>query len=152
MVLLRGGLAVLVVLVAGAGLAQESAAFAHHSAGQVDVLTKSSSGTSGSLELMFSGAGERYGATFGGSLLNDRLWFFGSASALPGVAERPLGESLDAKATAQLGDRSTLSAVFSQFETQAVAPLNSSFLSLRYDAVASSNVFFSGSLVLRRSR
>ncbi|HUP46678.1 MAG TPA: hypothetical protein VM779_14320 [Thermoanaerobaculia bacterium] len=142
----------LVWMGAAAAVAQEAPTeFDRSSGGQIDVLTKGSAGVSGSLGLTLSGAGEGYGATFGGSVLQDRLWFFAATSALPGMTDRPVNRAVDAKMTAQLGDSNTLAAAFSEYQRNEAVPARSSFLSLRYDGLASSNLFFSGSIrVLRR--
>jgi hypothetical protein len=69
--------AVMLTLVAGTALAQE---FGRASGGELNVLTKQPSEFSGSLGLsrssLFGGRG--YEGTLGGSLLKDKMWFFGS--------------------------------------------------------------------------
>ena len=100
--------------------------------------------------------GKRYEASLGGTILQDRLWFFGAASTLPQM-QMPISESgaLDAKLTAQLGDRNHLVAAFSEKRganpalTNVANPASSSFLSLHYSGTATSNLFFSASFLRR---
>lgn len=131
-------------LLASAAPAQE---FGRASAGQIEMVTKGADRVSGTLELSRSGIGTGYGMTLGGTLLRDRVWFFASASLMPELSESRAMESLDAKMTAQLGDRQTLSALFSDVKAGAGLPqMPSSFLSLRYDATASNSLFFSATI------
>lgn len=111
-----------------------AAEFGRGSGGQIDVVTKTPTDVSGTLAITSLGSTEGYGATLGGTLLNDRLWFFGSTS-VPGFT--------DAKLTAQPGSRNTVTASISQMpDTQ--------FLSLRYEGMASNNFFFSASFLRLR--
>lgn len=114
-----------------------------------------------------SDSGRRYAATAGGTAIEDRLWFFGSAErstrfdslqfvpALPATdpaATRALAARLDS----QFGARQTLSASFAQFRSGSAlltplpaTPLATSGLSLRYTAAVSSNMFFSANVSQR---
>ncbi|HUP48044.1 MAG TPA: hypothetical protein VNA04_04565 [Thermoanaerobaculia bacterium] len=151
-------------IVAGAVLAQSQAPvpaaseFGRVSGGQIELLTSGTQKLSGSLGVSSSGGGRHgYDATLGGSLLEDRLWFFGAASMLPAMEQRAGVGAVDLKMDAQLGSRHALGATFSEGRTlpaatpdMAMAPMPSSFLSLRYTGVVSNNLFFDARF-LRRS-
>ena len=146
MKLLRLALPIAAAMVASAAPGQQPmpvSEFGRVSGGQVDVVTKGTGDLSGSLAIMSLGSREEYGATLGGTLLEDRLWFFG-AGALPGAT--------DAKMTAQLGSRNSVNASFSRTsaESTSAQALPSSFMSLRYDGMASGNFFFSASFLRLR--
>jgi hypothetical protein len=156
-------------MVAAVGLAQDvtSSEFGRVSAGEVELLPKQTRTLSGSLgfsmsKSMASFGGKGYDATLGGTILEDRLWFFASAQQhdvrlTSGVVQTQLPEravvgAVDAKLTGQLGERQTFDAVFEAgrqpFTTapNAVTGVTpSSFLSLRYTGVVSSNMFFNAS-------
>lgn len=109
-------------LLALAAFAQSDAEFARGSGGVVlGAIAKAPQQLSGSFRLsnstgVFSGRG--YGATVGGQIVRDRLWFFGTASVQPQM--RLTNSSLitpSAKVTAQRADSD-------------VFPLPKSFLSL----------------------
>ena len=136
--------AIVVALTAAAALAQSSSEFGSVSGGQIELLTKGARKTSGSLGLT-SGSREGYEATFGGTMLEDRLWFFGSASMLSEMPQRPAVANVDLKMDAQLGPRNSLAGAFSEERA-----LPSSFLSLRYTGVVSNNLFFNAT-IMRRS-
>jgi hypothetical protein len=144
---------------AGAAFAQE---FGRASGGELEVGIKTPSKLSGSLsiELPFlsSNGGKRGGATFGGALVKDRLWFFGSAEQMTSPRFSPAAGGFDTNLSAQLGDRQSLGAALRSGRDLAVAqpstPLlttPSSFLSLRYTGIVSSNSFFTASFA-RSSR
>lgn len=128
--------------------------FARASAGQIEVLTKAARSRSGSLALR-TGDMNGFDATLGGSLLADRLWFFGTATFAEGSVSRLVPaaagsvEGIDAKFNAQLGAHQTLAASYGNSVTT-ISPgelsmsLPSSFLSLRYDAILSPKATFSG--------
>ena len=136
--------AMLLVLTASVGLAQSSSEFGSVSGGQLELLTKGAARTSASVGLT-SGSREGYEATLAGTLLEDRLWFFGTASMLPGMPQRGTVANVDLKMDAQLGSRNSVAGAFS--EEQAMP---SSFLSLRYTGVVSNNMFFNAT-IMRRS-
>jgi hypothetical protein len=142
-------------IVAAGAIAQEAARaaeFARVSGGQIEAITKQPRKLSGSLGMTRSNSNLGMGlkgfeATLGGTLVEDRLWFFASAlqqegfrfaTPVPEIRQRDFDRATFAKSTAQLGDRHVLDASFG------AGP--SSFLSLRYDAAVSSNMFFSGSV------
>ena len=142
-------------LAAAGAIAQETAPaaeFGRVSGGQIEAITKQPGKLSGSLAMTHSDSGmgnpfKGYEGTLGGTILDDRLWFFASAqkqsgsrfaTSLPDVQQPDLRRAAYAKSTAQLGDRHVLDASF------IAGP--SSFLSLRYDAAVSSNMFFSTSV------
>ncbi|MDP9191120.1 MAG: hypothetical protein M3P06_05400 [Acidobacteriota bacterium] len=168
----------LVQLLAFAVSAQESAEFGRANGGEFVLKPKGPSALSGSLavstgDVFGQGGAPRYGLTAGGTLLQDRLWFFASASqqdASPTpFAELELPENAPASATtaaagarvnAQLAGGHDLSAFFEaarrpQLSTTGssvfadIAP--SSFLSLRYTGIVTNNMFFNAS-VTRSSR
>lgn len=150
-------------MIAAVALAQDatSSEFGRVSAGEVELLPKQTRKLSGSLGFTMSKS-RGYEATLGGTLVEDRLWFFASAQQhdarlTSGVAqtqlpERAVAGALDAKLTGQLGDRQTFDAFFEAGrQPYATTPdaragvTPSSFLSLRYTGVVSSNMFFNAS-------
>lgn len=162
---------VLVQLLAFSVSAQQSAEFGRATGGEIVLTPKSAAPFSGSLELSLGSGNDvfgrnsspAYGITAGGTLLQDRLWFFASASRQEGsrtqfqqleLPENTTTGAIGARVNAQLGQSQNLSAFFeaarrpelsmngaTSFGT--VTP--SSFLSMRYDGVVSSNMFFSAS-------
>jgi hypothetical protein len=145
------------------------------SGGTLTMVTKSSSGFSGSLGASFSSSddvfgnrrGNRYDATVGGTLIEDRLHFFASGGQQQSRAVafndiQPLGaapangSALDARMYANLGDRHTLGAMFSRNDQPVVSttlPMNASlptsFLSMRYTGIVSDSMFFTANLSRR---
>lgn len=160
----------LALLIAFTGSAQQSAEFGRASAGEIVLRPKISAPLSGSLELLLpAGGSPGYGVTAGGTLIPDRLWFFASGShqelstsrfsdlALP---ENVTSSAAGGRVDGQLGGAHDFSAFFEaarrpQLSTAAPASFGSvvpsSFLSLRYTGVVSSNAFFSASFA-RSSR
>lgn len=131
------------------------------SGGEVELLTKGPRKLSGSLGITRSSQElNGYEATLGGTLIQDRMWFFAAASLMPAVsavnAVNAVNavDAVDARLDAQLGSRSTLGASFSRTEAAVASPVMQSvpatFLSLRYTGVVSDNMFFNASF-LRRS-
>lgn len=111
--------------------------------GEIQAITKHSDNLSGSLGLRM-GPGGGYEGTLGGSLVQDRLWFFASASTVSGFDFGSRGQSRNAAMTAQPVDWSTVSASFSDrrnaipaTSTTSRATLPSSFLSLRSTSILS---------------
>lgn len=154
-------------MIAAVALAQDvtSSEFGRVSAGDVELLPKQTRNLSGSLGFTMSKS-KGYEATLGGTILKDRLWFFASAQqhdarlttgiAQMEVPERAVTGAVDAKLTGQLGDRQTFDAFFEAARQpyatnpNAVAGVTpSSFLSLRYTGVVSSNMFFNASFSQR---
>jgi hypothetical protein len=172
---------VLAQMIAAVALAQDvtSSEFSRAYGGEVELLSKRARNFSGSLGLTLSssalpfasGGLGGYEATLGGTILEDRLWFFAAAQQLearliPGVRQMQLPErvvtgAVDARLTGQLGDRQTLAAFFQAaqhvapasaggaFATTAADVAPSSFLSLRYTGIVSSNMFFNASFYRR---
>lgn len=135
----------LTLLLATAAMAQEYTS----SGGEVSLVTKrATSAMSGS----FSLGTKLMSASYGGTLVPDRVWFFGSAMrdksnfltsqyGTPAVSLR----SFDGKATAQLGDRQSLVSAF----TSATSPgttltprLNNSMFDMHYMMNVSPSSFF----------
>jgi hypothetical protein len=168
----RGITALLFVqLLAFAASAQQSAEFGRASGGEIVVTPKRPARFSGSLGLSLAsgndvfgrGSSPGYGVTAGGTLVEDRLWFFASASQQEASSSRFADLALPENATTgaagarvdgQLGGSQDFSAFFEaarrpQLSTAAPATfagsVPSSFLSLHYTGVVSSNAFFSAS-------
>lgn len=168
-------------MIAAVALAQDvtSSEFSRGYGGEVELLTKQTRSFSGSLGVTmaqsgFGGGLGGYEATLGGTILEDRLWFFATAQrhesrfisrvAPMQLPERAVTGAVDAKLTGQLGDRQTLAAFFQaaqnvapasaggQFATTQAALTGvdpSSFLTLRYTGIVSSNMFFNASFSRR---
>jgi hypothetical protein len=148
--------------------------------GDLDLLTKHSQSFSGSFGISASrsslpfatGTTKGLDATLGGTVLQDRLWIFASAhqndgllgsrfaTTLPqgGTAVGAVSRGIDTKMTAQLGDRQSLVASFAAARgtgattaATIAAPTPSSFLSLHYTGIVSSNMFFTGSFSRRNA-
>ena len=111
---------VLTPLITAAAFAQSSEEFGRVSGGQIDFAVKAPSQFSGSLGLTMSRSAlsnglRGYGATFGGTVVKDRMWFFATADdqrmAVPTRYPLPTDH------------------------------MPSSFLSLRYTGIVSSNMF-----------
>jgi hypothetical protein len=152
--------AVLIVfaqLAAGVALAQE---YGRTSGGQLNLFTKQPNSFSGSLGISLSRSAlfgsnlKGYEGTLGGTVIADRLWFFGSmqrndrlgfASALPQIETAP---ATYGKVDAHLGDRQSLSAVAArtQLSTDTLSTVPASFLSMHYTGIISSNSFFTASV------
>lgn len=171
-------------VVAPAGPAEASVAapdeFGRVSGGELDLLAKHSSRFSGSFGILTSrsqfpfatrnGTTTGYNATLGGTIVQDRLWFFASGyqsdallgsrfdtalpqTRTPDVASR----AINPRVSAQLGDRQSLAASFiarrdagATPTITTAAPGLGSLLSLHYTGIVSSNMFFTAN-VSRRS-
>ncbi len=155
--------------------------FGRVSGGEMDLITKHSQRLSGSLELTMSrsqllfatgrnGTTNGVDGTLGGTIVQDRVWFFATAhqsdallapqfaTALPqtGTSYRVASRGIDANLSAQIGDRQSLAASFAAGRepgvttaVTAAAPTPASFLSLRYTGVVSNNMFFSANFSRR---
>lgn len=145
--------------------AVSAAEFGRGSGGVIDVRAKQGNRFSGSLGAAMStsaspfasGSGRGLDATLGGTLVQDRLWFFGSAqlreqpsfsSRFAALPQQPADtRALGAKLTANLGDRQVLTSSFAT-GLSATAPLWSfepraeSAFHLNYTGIVSSNLFF----------
>lgn len=148
-------LAVLAIqLLALGALAQDAtpaAEFGRASSGSISAITKAPSQLSGTLSLSHStgtSRGAGYGGSIGGELLDDRLWFFAAAAILPLPQVQFSNADLtaiEAKATAQPVDWTTVTASFTQLQRPvfSATPLQmdgavpSSFLSLRSTSILS---------------
>lgn len=140
-----------------------NAEFGRASGGQIEALIKQPNQFSGSLGLTSSrssdglfpgGSSRRYGATLGGTLLKDRAWFFGTAEtgsglpfdrALSPMTSRSVSALAFGTMNAQLGDRENLTASYAR-GTNPLATVPSSFLSLHYTGIVTSNMFFTASV------
>jgi hypothetical protein len=143
-----------------------SSEFGRSSGGEISVITKDTARWSGSLGISAGsslGFGSRrtgYEATLGGTLVEDRIWFFASAQRSDGVfgnaslqspgSTEAVSRAIDAKLATQLGSRQNLAATFASqrgsepaFAIPGTTP--SSFLSLRYTGIVSDSMFFSTS-------
>ena len=148
--------AILSTLIAAAAPAQQSPPFAsasefgRASGGAIEALTKQPSRLSGSFNLWhassaFGSSTKGFGATAGGTLLKDRMWFFASALQDDGSRMQALSPSVSpaieraefAKAIAQAGDHQTFDSSFLSGR--------STFLSLRSTTILSSNMFVTAS-------
>ena len=125
----RPVIAILLTLVSAVCFAQSSDEFGRASAGLIELSTKGPQRFSGSLNLMTS---RGYGATFGGALVPDRMWFFGTAQR-----EQTRVAQIDTNWNAVFGAHNDLTASTARNTT-----LPSSFLSLHYTGIVSSNMFF----------
>jgi hypothetical protein len=173
----RAGIVIFVMLsIASAVSAQQSSEFGRATGGDMVLTPKRFAPFSGSLSLSLSsgnsmfgrGSSPGYGVTAGGTLVQDRLWFFGTASRQQsqsrfgevGFPANATSSAIGARVDGQIGSAHDFSAFFDaaqrpQFSTPAASSIvgvgPSSFLSLRYDGVVSSNMFFSASFA-RSSR
>ena len=133
------------LLLATAAFGQEYSA----SGGDVRMLTKSATNAmSGSFTL----GTNLLSTNYGGALVPDRVWFFGSAmrdksnllTSQYGTPVAPI-HGLNARTTAQLGDRQSLVAAFTSAASSptAVTPrLNTSIFDMHYSMMISPSAFF----------
>lgn len=177
----KHGFAVLLAtqLLAGIAVAQSAidasavplAEYGRAYGGEIRILTKNATNRlSGSLGLTMStsaglfgtggnGTGRGYDASVGGTIIDDRAWFFAStqrhestlASQFGAIPANGDSRAIDAKLTAQLGERNSLVSSFrtardSAAATPAFTAAPSSFLSLHYTGIVSSNMFFTASV------
>lgn len=157
--------------------AQQSAEFGRATGGEIVLTPKSSAPFSGSVSLSMStgndifgrGSSPAYGVTAGGTLIQDRLWFFGSAwrqdASQVRFADMELPENvttgaIGARINGQIAGNQDFSAFFEaarQPEVSMTAPSRfagiapSTFLSLRYTGIVSDRMLFNASFT-RSSR
>lgn len=140
--------ALILSFVAATAFAQSADEFGRFYEGTLDMMARKSpgSGFSGSLgvtagksDLGF-GSGRRYDASFGGTLIKDKAWFFATAerSTMPTLTAN-FNPSLRLDTTA-VTDKQTLNANFSQ------ATLPKTFLNLHYTGIISPNSFFTATV------
>ena len=152
---------VLTPLITAAAFAQSSAEFGRVSGGQIDFAVKAPSQFSGSLGLTMSRSNglsalrnglSGYGATLGGTVVKDRLWFFATAdrNELRFPSTVPSIPQFTGNVLADLGNRNSLGASFRTQRNIMPTTIPSSFLSLRYTGIVSSNMFVTAT-VLRTS-
>jgi hypothetical protein len=163
----RSAVAALLLLIASGVSAQSSAEFGRASGGEVALTTKGSTSLSGSMEMsLTNGNSPGYGLTLGGELVPDRLWFFVAGSrqelsrtrfARLDLPENATMGAVGARAHGQVGASHDFSAFFEAARRPEISTpfttdlVPSSFLSLRYSGLLSSNMLVSGSFV-RSSR
>ncbi len=150
----------LALMIASAAVAQDAAELNRASSGPIQLIPKGSRQFSGSLGMTMSDSSRRgYEATFGGTVVEDRLWFFGAGQRFEGLrldsTFPPMtgGDAFDGKLTAQLGNRTSLAAAAGRGDQRfATTPLvvPSSFLSFHATSVVSGNTFFSASFSRRK--
>jgi hypothetical protein len=139
-------LVVAVFLIASVAAAEE---FGRVSGGEMKLVPKGNSSFSGSLGVSMSNqSGRGYEGTLGGTLVDDRVWFFAAGQHQErriftgfedlGFPQQTVSNTFDTKLVANIGDRQNLAASFNM-GTQPLIPSN--FLSLRYTGVISSNMF-----------
>ncbi len=151
--------------------AQESAEFGRSTSGELLLTPKGPAQFSGSLQMSLSSGGDvfgrgsspGYGMTAGGTLIQDRLWFFASGSRQPVIAQRTAIDlpqnvatrAIGGRISGQLGTNQDFAAFFDserrpQLSTIGASPfassVPSSFLSLHYTGIISNNMFFSASV------
>jgi hypothetical protein len=140
----------------------QDAEFGRSSGGQIETTMKRPNMLSGSLGVSFSrsalpfanfGNGRGYEGTVGGTILKDRLWFFGSGQFNQATQFAPAAGTVPrimlGNMTAHLNDRQTLT---SSFDRGSFATLPSSFLSLHYTGIVSSSMSFSASVYQHSSK
>ena len=160
----RIALTAVITWVAATAGAQE---FARGTGGEIEATTKSHEAPfSGSIGIdLLNGGRNGYMATLGGTLLQDRLWFFASTNrtertssyhAIPELSAVARVEATAAKTGFHLGSRQTLDATFSQQDvapgTQSPLAIPSTFLSLRYTGIVTPNTFFTMSVSTSKSK
>jgi hypothetical protein len=153
-------------MIAAVALAQDatSSEFGRASGGEIEVMTKGPKNFSGSLAASFGSFGTRgYEGTLGGTLFQDRLWFFAAGQqqdqrlfARVPEMRLPAGvvsNAVDAKLMGQLGDRHNFAASFQNArQPYAAIPdavtgvVPSSFLTMRYTGIVTSSMFFNVSI------
>ncbi len=121
------------LVIAASASAQDASAFGRASGGQIEMAVKRPDRLSGSLSVSASRLFKNYDAALGGTLVKDRVWFFGSVQRSEGLRFDPAFLDSYGKMNAQLGDSSSL--------TGSAVTLPSSFLSLHYTGVLSGNMF-----------
>ena len=139
-------------MIATGAIAQSAEFGRGSSVDAINAIGKTRRPLSGSLTLSRSNSsrGDAYEGTLGGELLDDRLWFFAAASVFPRVdfstADFRTVNAIDAKATAQPVDWSSVTASFHQSSQASVGSIGgaipSSFLSLRSTTILSDRAFF----------
>src|SRR4051794_30075363 len=148
-------LSLLLTAPAFAQTAADPTEFGRFSEGTLEMVAKRSGNWSGSLgvtagqsQMPFgnSGTGKRYDATFGGTLVKDRAWFFASgerssiSSAVPNFNGTALVDPSLRLGMSGVTDKQSLNANFSS------GTLPKSFLNLHYTGVITSNSFFTANV------
>ena len=159
-------LLLLALLVAFGASAQDAAEFGRAVGREVVLTPKGAAPFSGTLSLSVAtrndvfgrGTSPSYGITAGGSLIQDRLWFFASGSRQSGsrygelqLPQNATTGAVGGRVNAQLTASQDFSGFFESArrrEPGFVAP--SSFLSMRYTGIISSSMFFNARFVRSR--
>lgn len=154
--------------------AQDSSEFGRTDGGQIEAITKQSKKLSGSLGATLSDSAAAFGsglkgydATLGGTLIDDRLWFFASthhresatfASDLGPIFDPATMSTSSARLDMNLSARHNLGASYSSGgesilngANMPVGVVPSSFLSLRYMGMISPNAFFNATFTRRQT-
>lgn len=140
----RAASACLLLLAAAAASAQE---YGRSTGGELSMVTKQPSKLSATLGFRM-GSGKGFEGAVGGTVIEDRMWFFASAlrednrliSTVPTAASSP--RLLDSKLNTQLTPSQSLTGSYDQ----TVLEVPQSFLNLHYTGILSSNSFFSVNL------
>ena len=147
--------ALLLSFVAATAFAQTVDEFGRFYEGTLDMMARKSPGngfsgslgvTAGRSDLGFGSSGQRYDASFGGTLVKDKAWFFASAergNSLYGT------QNLMVAPSANLGDKQTLDAMFSSARSSTLpgtVTLPKTFMNLHYTGIITPNSFFTATV------
>lgn len=132
------------LVVVSAAVAQETSTFGRASGGQIEMAVKQPDRLSGSLSVSASRLFKSYDAAFGGTLVKDRVWFFGTVQRSEGLRFNPALLNGYGKMSVQPNDKQTL--------TASAVTVPSSFLSLHYTGILSDNMFFTATVSRSSSR
>jgi hypothetical protein len=153
----RLALAVVLSFVAATAFAQDAGEFGRFYEGTLEMAAKHAPGaglsgslsmTAGKSDLPFGSSGKRYDATFGGTLVKDRAWFFasGERSSMPTYSTNINGTPIALDPSLRLGMNAAVSNTQSLDASFSSGTLPKSFLSLHYTGMISSNSFFTANV------
>ena len=141
----------------GIALAQTAPAGSEYdraSGGDIDAIAKQTDKLSGSLGMSMSRSAipllsstnlRNYEASLGGTILKDRLWFFGTAQSNNTFNFNPAQMQMG-KMTLNLPAQSITASAFHGTTLNNAATLPSSFLTMHYTGVISPNAFFTATI------